>query len=347
MFCSVNIPTNAPFLRFVEMAESHEFEYERTLSSLSGDGFQTEVSVRLGKFIDGFQTVPAYPQGDAGLDAISHFGEKAYCCYGLEHDEFKTPKQREKAIIKKFKGDLLKLFELEGEKLIYSENKELSTILPKGKKIKHIELICNWFNSHQVLGPILTAVQEYVQASKCQYVEKDVTVRVTGPKQLANQYAVDELTIARVRQRALVENVEKKAKDKKLEGTEKFEKKMAALRLILPGQDAAIDAVQEDFQRGWRVALAFEEELNDTLPHLHRSFEQDRRRITGDVSTLMLGAKEPWTEPPKTKKLALEILERDFGNIFGTLLVDVSSGEIARLIGECRIRWEPPLNAKG
>jgi hypothetical protein len=329
------------------MPESHEFEYEQTLASLSGDAFQTEVSVRLGKFIDGFQTVPAYPQGDAGLDAISHYGEKAYCCYGLEHDEFKTPKQREKAIVKKFKGDLLKLFELDGENLTFSENKELSTILPKGKKIKHVELVCNWFNSHQVLGPILTAVQEYVGSSQCRYVEKDVTVRLIGPKQLANQYAVDELTIARVRQRAVVENVEKKAKDKKLEGTEKFDKKMATLRVILPGQDDAIDAVQEEFQRGWRVALAFEEELNDTLPHLHRSFELDRQRITGDVSTLMLGTTHPWTELPKTKKLALEILEKDFGNIFGALLVDVSSGEIARLIGECRIKWEPSSDAKG
>ena len=173
-----------------------------------------------------------------------------------------------------------------------------------------------------------------------------MTVRLIGPKQLANQYAVDELTIARVRQRAVVENVEKKAKDKKLEGTEKFDKKMATLRAILPGQDDAIDAVQEEFQRGWRVALAFEEELNDTLPHLHRSFELDRQRITGDVSTLMLGTKQPWTELPKTKNLALEILEKDFGNIFGALLVDVSSGEIARLIGECRIKWEPPSDAK-
>jgi hypothetical protein len=332
------------------MADSYRFEYEleyaKTLASLSGNTFQEEVSVRLGKFIDGFQTVPAHPQGDAGLDAISHFGEQAYCCYGLEHDEFKTPAQRVKAIVKKFKSDLLKLFELKGKKLVHAENKELATILPKGAKINHITLICNWFNSHQVLGPILTAVQDYSKASQCRYVDGKVTVVMVGPKQLAMQYAVDEQTIARVRHRTLVKNVEKKAKEKTLAGTEKFDKKMAALRQILPGQDEAIDEVEEDFRHGWRVALTFEEELNATLPDQHRSFEADRRRIRADVSTMMLGTKEPWKELPKTKQLARDVLQEDFGNLFGPLLIDVSSGEIARLIGECRIRWEAPANAK-
>jgi hypothetical protein len=333
------------------MAESYTFqyelEYEKSLASLSGDSFQSEVSLRLGKFIDGFQTIPAHPQGDAGLDAISHYGERAYCCYGLEHDEFKTPSERVKAIIKKFKGDLLKLFELKGKKLAQVENKELGTILPDGTTIKHIFLICNWFNSHQVLGPLLTAVQEYRKASKCRYVDVGVTVVVMGPKQLAIQYAVDEQTIARVRHRTLVKNVEKKAKDKTLAGTEKFDKKMAALKLILPGQDQAIGDVEQDLRQGWRVALTFEEELNDTLPDQHRSFEADRRRIRGDVSALMLGTNEPWKELPKTKQLAREILEKDFGNVFGMLLLDVSSGEIARLIGECNIKWEAPPNGKG
>jgi hypothetical protein len=313
---------------------------------LSGDSFQEEVSVRLGKFIDGFQTVPAHPQGDAGLDAISHFGERAYCCYGLEHDVFKTPNQRTKAIIKKFKEDLQKLFELKGKKLVHAESKELGTILPKGVKIKHITLICNWFNSHQILSPILTAVQEYLKVSQCRHIDKDVKVIVVGPKQLALTYAVDEQTIARVRHRTLVKNVEKKAKDKTLAGTESFDKKMAALKLILPGHDEAIADVEQDLRQGWRVALTFEEELHDTLPDQHRSFEADRRRIRGDVSALMLGTNEPWKELPKTKQLAKEVLEKDFGNVFGMLLLDVSSGEIARLIGECNIKWEAPQNVK-
>jgi hypothetical protein len=333
------------------MAEPYKFEYEleyeKYLASLSGIPFQQEVSRLLGKFIDGFQTVPPYPQGDGSLDGISHFGEQAYCCYGLEHDEFKAPPQRVKAIIKKFKNDLLKLFELKGKELKHSENKELATILPKGAKIKHITLICNWFNSHQVLGPILTAVKEYREASQCRYVEKTVIVVVAGPKELATRYAVDEQTIARLRHRTLVQNVEKKAKEKTLAGTEKFDKKMAMLRQILPGKDEAIDEVEEDFRYGWRLALTFEEELNATLPDQHRSFEADRRRIRADVSTMMLGAKEPWSELPKTKQLARDVLEKDFGALFGTLLIDVSSGEIARLIGECRIRWEAPANDKG
>ena len=34
-----------------------------------------------------------------------------------------------------------------------------------------------------------------------------------------------------------------------------------------------------ELQTDWRMALAFDQELSDTLPNVHRSFEGDRRRI--------------------------------------------------------------------
>ena len=54
----------------------------------------------------GFQTIPSKPHGDAGLDGLSHNGTRGYCCYGLEHNGFKNNKSRERAIVKKFAGDL-------------------------------------------------------------------------------------------------------------------------------------------------------------------------------------------------------------------------------------------------
>ena|ERR1035437_3645293 len=91
-------------------------EYAESLAALTGDEFQREVCARLQTAILGFQSIPSRPQGDAGLDGFSHNGERGYCCYGPEHDAFKTNKQRENAIVDKFKSDLRRLCELDFEK---------------------------------------------------------------------------------------------------------------------------------------------------------------------------------------------------------------------------------------
>src|SRR5262245_1887555 len=184
-------------------------EYARSLSALEGNAFQVEVCARLRSVILGFQDVPAKPWGDAGLDALSHGGERGYCCYGPEHDAFKTNRGRESGIVKKFSSDLRRLFELHTKNrgLVHKQNRELATILPKGQRLKHLWLIVNWFESHRILGPILAKVAEYKTASACRYVDPDVTVVVIGPKQLAENYAVDEFAIVRASQHTFVEKV--------------------------------------------------------------------------------------------------------------------------------------------
>jgi len=143
------------------MATSTTVEYAKSLALLEGGEFQVEVSTHLGTQVVGFQVVPSKPQGDAGLDGMSHGGERGYCCYGPEHDSFKTTKTLVNAIVKKFTSDLRRLFELDFEKktLVRKTNKELSTILPSGCKLKQIYLVVNWFESHRVLGPIGRSVQ--------------------------------------------------------------------------------------------------------------------------------------------------------------------------------------------
>jgi len=122
------------------MGQPQITEYEQSLEALSGNEFQDEVSAYLQAVIIDFQTVPASPQGDAGLDGFSHHGERAYCCYGPEHNAFKKNKEREDAIVEKFKGDLRRLYEVDtdGKKLVFCENKEIETILPEKRKIKHV-----------------------------------------------------------------------------------------------------------------------------------------------------------------------------------------------------------------
>ena len=326
------------------MSKALILEYEQSLAALSGDDFQREVTARLQSFINDFQPIPANPQGDAGIDAISHQGEHAYCCYGLIHDVFKTNKKREDAIVEKFRSDLRRMFELEFEQreLKCIENAELGTILPKGQRIKHIELLPNWFDSHRILGPVLTSVQEYAAVSKCRYVEKDVSVVILGPKDLANRFAVDEVTIARSRQRALTVRIEQKAQRIVLANTEKFERKLADLSELLGRNSEAIESMKIELQGAWRKALAFEQELNDTLPNLHRELEANRSRILAKVDMLMISSDEPWKELGRATEIASDILRRDFDHLCGMLVEDLSHGEIARLIGECPVGWTKP-----
>jgi hypothetical protein len=324
------------------MAQPQITEYEQSLEALSGNEFQDEVSAYFQAVIIDFQTVPASPQGDAGLDGFSHHGERAYCCYGPEHNAFKKSKEREDAIVEKFKGDLRRLYEVDtdGKKLVFCENKEIETILPEKRKIKHVELIVNWFESHRILSRILTAAAQYAAASQCRYIEIDATVTVVGPKQLANRHFVDEVMIARARQRIFIQKIEKKAEAVVLGNTEKFDRKMKDLREMVHGQKDAIDSLQIQLQTDWRMTLAFDQELSDTLPNVHRSFEGDRRRILTRVSELMVSSSMPWTELHRATEIAFEILDEDFGKLYGMLIRDISSGEIARLVGECPVGWE-------
>ena len=320
-------------------------EYAQSLAALTGNAFQAEVCARLQTFIIGFQTVPSKPFGDAGLDAFSEHGERGYCCYGPEPDEFKTNGQRVNGIVDKFSSDLRRLYELSFEKktLQVKESPEMASILPDGRKIKQIELLVNWFESHRVINPILSAAAKYEKVSECRYVENNAAVIVVGPKDLANRYAIDEVTIARARQRVFLHKVMIKAETVALGSTEKFDLKIAALKEISPANQEQIDMLGCELQKAWRMALAFEQELDETLPNLHRDLEANRGRILKRVLMLMIGSPTPWTELGQATKIAFEILQNDFEKLYGMLVEDLSSGEIARLIGECPVGWEKPV----
>jgi hypothetical protein len=319
-------------------------EYAQSLGSLTGTPFQEEVCARLQTVILDFQNIPGKPHGDAGLDGFSHGGKRGYCCYGPELGAFRTNKQRETAIVEKFKGDLRRIFELDFEKrkLICIDNKEMCTILPDGQKLEHITLLVNWFESHRVLGPILTAFKEYKQTSACRYVLTGASLVVWGPKDMANQYAIDASTMLRAEHRLAAQRIHQAATAVAIDNPEDFEQKMAILREIRPDQLAAIESLSDELRKNWRMALAFERELDQSVPTLHHTLEADRSRILRRVSEFMLSSPQPWTQLGGASAIAAEILEKDFGKLYGALVQDVSSGEIARLVGECPIGWEKP-----
>ena len=270
-------------------------KYARILHGLEGSEFQAEVSARMATVIVGFQSVPAKPHGDAGLDGLSHNGTRAYCCYGMEHKGHQDNRSREKALLRKFFSDLRRLFELDTKDgaLVHKDTPELQTILPTGRKLLHIELVSNWFESHRVLAPLLTRLEECTRASRCRYVSPDVTLAIVGPKELANRHAVDEVTIARATARDFVDRVQEGAKALAIEDSMDFDLKMDILRGLAPGQLSAVDTIADGLRTDWRTALAFERELVETVPDRHRALESARSKILTRVSELMVASPQP------------------------------------------------------
>lgn len=324
-------------------------EYSRALSQLTGDPFQEEVCVRLGRVILSFQPVPRKPHGDGGLDGLSHDGEHAYCCYGPEYDAAKKTKDRVDAIVDKFKEDLRKLFELDtnGMKLVHKENKEISTIVAEGTTIKHIKLIVNWFESHRLVGPINTALKKYRKASGCKYVDPTASVVIWGPKDFTAAYVVDEDSILRIRHGTLLREVKSAAATVAIADPTTFEAKIDALKKICPAahQAPAIAGMREQFLSDWRMSLAFEQKLDSSIPTLHHALEEDRLRVAQQVRHLMLSSEKPHAELARAEQIAKDVLAKDFQTFGSSLLASISSGEIARLMGECLIAWEDPPSA--
>jgi hypothetical protein len=323
------------------MSISLDTSYAQTLSSLEGDEFEKEVAALIGRSIIGFQIVPANPQGDGGLDGFSHNGTRGYCCYGPEYSAAKKPKERVNAIVTKFAADLRRLFELEtaGSALVHSENKELGTILPENQRLVEINLVVNWFENHQVVGPLHSLLPGYVGASRCKYVDPRVTLRIMGPNELVGLYAVDEMAVARIQQRAFLERVQSRAKALTLADPRDFDEKMSALEALLPGKSGAIRKLGGQLKDDWRTALAFEHELDATLPTLHRSLEMARGKIMGRIASLMIASDQPWKELGQAGDVAKALLQEDFGPQYGTIVTSVAHGEVARLVGECTIDW--------
>ena len=131
---------------------------------------------------------------------------------------------------------------------------------------------------------------------------------------MANRQFVDEVMIARARQRMFIEEIEKKAETVVLGSTEKLEKKNEGPAGHCWWPAGRHQFAQSELQTDWRMALAFDQELNDTLPNVHRSFEGDRHRILKSVSELMVSSSKPWTDFARDQN-CVEIWDEDFGKI--------------------------------
>jgi hypothetical protein len=319
--------------------------YTKLLGCLEKDAFETEVCARLAMFVSDFQRIPRKPHGDGGLDGLSHGQTTAYCCYGPEQDPFKAnTKGLKDDIVEKFRGDLRKLFEIECQgktKLIKKPNVEIPTIMAPGRKIKLFRLVVSWFESHRVVGPLNASLDKYKAASECSYVEQTAQLTVWGPHDLSMQCAVDEHTLFRVEQHALVNKVQKAVEDGTLAPRAvDFEAKFDDLCARRPEKKSAIKDLRSYFRSSWGAALTLDNELAASSVRMHRLLEE--ARIQAAVSARLKSATS--LGPEELIEKMREIMVERFFELFGKdglgpLTRRVADGEVGRLIGECPVEW--------
>jgi hypothetical protein len=324
-------------------AESSRKRYERLLGELEGTRFQAEVSARLQSLIIDFQRIPEKPRGDGGLDGLSHGQSRGYCCYGPQYDPAKMKKQGLKeSIVRKFRSDLLKLFELKNSRGSFSDLKslELNTIMAPGNKLTNIFLIVNWFESHRIIGPLNECFKQCKSNSRLRYVDSAATLTVWGPADLAAQGAIDEHTLFRTENPVLLSKLQEASAavlspDLQVE----FDEKFGYLAQRRPKKRETISTLAEGYRAAWAASITLDNELAETSVTLHEALEIARETAAQSARLLSLQNHDPYQLIGLVKDKVGELLGETFGQRLGSLTDKVADGVVAGLIGECPLDW--------
>lgn len=321
-------------------------DYEKLLGGLEGDSFQDEVCARLASLFNDFQRVPPKPSGDGGLDGLSHGHTRAYCCYGPEQEAFKVnAKGLKDAIVAKFRSDLRKLCELTTgttNRLKRIKSAALPDIVEKGVKIQHVYLVCSWFESHKVISPIATAFSTYKQRSANRFIDEQATVTVWGPKDLANKGIVDDHTMFRIEERALLARVKAAVAAAGVlpASMADFDAKFDDLRKRGgPARAATVDNLADYFRKAWATAIALDNELASTSVSLHEALEDAREQSAVSAQLKSTNTADPFTLVNDMRVEVSSRLGKNFGTRLSTMTSKVADGEVGRLIGDCHLDW--------
>lgn len=318
--------------------------YEKLLGSLEKDNFEAEVCARLAAIFADFQRVPRKPKGDGGLDGISHGQTRGYCCYGPEQEPFKMNTKGLKAdILKKFRGDLLKLFELEHDgrtNFAAKPSPEMKTVIGSGKKLTNIYLVVSVFETHQLIGAVNDSFDEFRRHSSCTYIDSVARPTIWGPRDLASMGAVDEHLLFRLEQRALVAKVNHAvASGAKPTILGDFDGKFDYLKNLSAARAASVDRLREHFRSMWGAAIALDQELLATSLTLHEALQDARTHSTVSADIASMSATDPMLLLMNMQTKVAEHLKVAFGERLGPLSPRIADGEVARLVGECPIEW--------
>lgn len=319
-------------------------EYARSLGNLEGDSFEHEVCARLRTVFADFQRIPRKPSGDAGLDGLSHGHTRAYCCYGPEQEPFKTNKQGLKEdILKKFRADMRKLFELEPKgktSVIHCASPELGTVVAQGTKLQNVYLVVSWFEDRRVIGSLTTSFKHYLAASQCNFVEPNAGVSVWGPQDLAGLAVVDEHTKFRAENNAFIAKVKAAkqappARPTPADFDAKFDWLCAQPNALINN----IERLRAHFRQVWGTALVADQELAASSVRLHEALESARAQAAVSAELRSMQAEDPANMITNMRAEIRQHLGLAFAQTLGDVTSDVADGEIARLIGNCPIDW--------
>jgi hypothetical protein len=329
-------------------------DYAQGLARLSGDPFQAEIVRELQQTFtgDGFQRIPDKPQGDGGLDGLSHSRTRGYCCYGLEleHGPGSLPPALRKKIAEKFKADLRRVLEVEmkSKKLVHSPNGSLATVLgdPPTAKLTTMILITNIFEDKRLIGDLGTAFEEYKAASKRRFVHAKCELVIWGPIDVVNNTSVNAQSLLRVEHPRLFEAIkaaEQQAENHEPPGQEKFNQKfddLAALTLDPDGK-AEIEELRGTFKKAWSTSILLNQQMAMTLPDLHEEFDRTRRTAATEAR---LASNKAGVDPfalieDAKNRLHQRMASLVNGGLPATMRDQLAEAETGRLIGECPLRW--------
>ncbi|HVZ33200.1 MAG TPA: hypothetical protein VG963_12290 [Polyangiaceae bacterium] len=298
-----------------------------------------------------FQHIPPKPQGDAGLDGLSHGFSVAYCCYGPEQEPSKVnARGLAKEIIKKFRSDMRRLFELEpkgkGKKatLAHRRNGEMATILPSGRKITTIRLIVSVLDTHRVLAPLRETFDACTKASQCGYVDAKADMTIWGPAELATIGAVDDATILRLEKRVLLKRVatvlSSPPANTTTPSTSDFDAKFDWIEANGKPRPGAVKNLRTHFMTRWLEALAIENDFANNAVALHHLLSAAREEAAVDAELASGNQASANTLLTLMRQKLIERLEQHLGTKLPPELIGrLADGEVARLIGECPIDW--------
>lgn len=323
-------------------SQTNSTDYEKLMGGLEGSAFEDEVCARLQSVFADFQHIPAKPHGDGGLDGLSHGQERAYCCYGPEQETRKLEtKGLKDDIVTKFCGDLRRLFEIKLEKRTHKHtpNQELATIMGADRKIKHVYLIVSWFESHRVIGPLNTHFDKYKASSQMQFVDENASLIVWGPKNLAALGAVDEHTLFRIQNPALIACVQAASAAELVKNTSDFDAKFDDLKERRPAGVTKIHGIAQRLREAWAAEIALDNDLAKNSLGLHQVLESVRADAALTAQIKSMSATDPFSLIDTMRDEVEGRIENAFGNRFGPLTPRITQGVVASLIGECSLDW--------
>ena len=322
--------------------------YVQYLESLEAEAFEDEIAAHLGRHRHDVQPVSSLTGGDGGIDVCTHEYTHGYCCFGPTLQQYKSNAERTAAVVKKFQKDLRKIFELsesKSGKLMHDPYDSLAELMiPTGAKIKHLFLISSWVGDKRIAARIQASLIKYRNASQCRFAEPTATAVVWHPKQFVGSYfVIDERLIVAIRQETAAGRIRAAIAGKPLPMSADFDDKIQWLREQSPDAGAQIDRIVKILREAWRVAIASDDEIQRTLPALHRSVGDARQAAVNDTSFTYV----PPGADVATLLASIQGLRGAFQHHLGSLLQPhygafggtVADGEFANMIGICDVDW--------